>query len=79
MLFYIESSNIFLGMFSFLEKSCLYEDWVFEVRIYCFNFDFFYCLKDDYERNVWVCVELIWVNKGMLSFIYILINLLNVV
>lgn len=66
-------------MSSLLEKSCPYEDWASEARIHCSNPDFFHCLKDDYERNVWVCAEPIWVNKGMLSFIYILINLSNVV
>lgn len=66
----------YLGMFYFLEKNCLYEDWMFEVRIYCFNFEYFYCLKDDYERIVWLCVELIWVNKGIFSLFYLLICLM---
>lgn len=52
-----------------LEKSCPYEDWTSEARTHCSNPEHFHCLKDDYERTVWLCTEPIWVNKGIFSFI----------
>lgn len=52
-----------------LEKNCPYEDWTSEARTHCSNPEHFHCLKDDYERTVWLCAEPIWVNKGIFSFI----------
>lgn len=47
-----------------LEKNCPYEDWTSEARIHCSNPEHFHCLKDDYERTVWLCTEPIWIKKG---------------
>eukprot|EP00105_Crassostrea_gigas_P016640 XP_011434101.1 PREDICTED: uncharacterized protein LOC105333010 isoform X3 [Crassostrea gigas] len=47
-----------------LEKNCPYEDWTSEARTHCSYPEHFHCLKDDYERTVWLCAEPIWVNKG---------------
>lgn len=55
-----------------LEKNCPYEDWTSEARTHCSNPEHFHCLKDDYERTVWLCAEPIWVNKGIYSSFHLL-------
>ncbi|XP_078341339.1 uncharacterized protein LOC111106976 [Crassostrea virginica] len=54
---------MFTGMFNVTKSSCPYENWTSVARASCDNPEHFHCLKDEYGRIGWVCVEPIWVEK----------------
>lgn len=61
-------------MFNVTYESCPYNNWTSVARDRCSNPVEFHCLTDEYGRIGWVCSEPVWVEKGLLLFKSLLID-----
>ncbi|XP_061175930.1 uncharacterized protein LOC133184871 [Saccostrea echinata] len=43
---------------------CPYADWEKSARSSCIPLERFHCLKDEFERNGWICIDPIWIESG---------------
>lgn len=61
-------------MFNITDESCPYHNWTSVARERCSHPVEFHCLTDEYGRIGWVCSEPVWVEKGLLLFENLLID-----
>lgn len=61
-------------MFNVINESCQYQNWTSVARERCPNPVEFHCLTDEYGRIGWICSEPVWVEKVMLLFESLLIE-----
>lgn len=61
-------------MFNVIDESCPYHNWTSVARDRCPYPVEFHCLRDEYGRIGWVCSEPVWVEKGLLLFETLLID-----
>lgn len=61
-------------MFNITDESCPYHNWTSVARERCSHPVEFHCLTDEYGRIEWVCSKPVWVEKGLLLFENLLID-----